>query len=105
MSRVVKNNQSYLQCLINSPSHQRQVLLETATPEQVHAIVQAAHNICRGSVPLTNQEKEVLTPYKESIKDLEDPSISLKRKKDILIQEGGSFIPDLLLPILTTFLL
>ena len=101
MSRVVKNNQRYLQLLIKCPCIQRKYLLETASPEQVHAIVQAAHNMCRGYIPLTIQEKEALMPFKQSILDLENPETPFKTKKKILIQEGGSFIPDLLVPFLS----
>ena len=100
MSQVVKRNRGYLHLLVSCPAHQRQFLLDTASPEQVHAIVQAAHNVSRGYVPLSNRDKQILTPYKDSIKDLEDPSIPYKEKKQILVQEGGAFIPDLL----TTFL-
>lgn len=105
MSRVVKNNLSFLHLLATCPAHQKQILLESATPEQVHAMVQAAHNIYRGYVPLTPAEKEALMPYKESIQELQDPSASFRTKKRIIVQEGGSFIPDLLLPLLTTLLL
>ena len=105
MSQVVKKNRSYLQLLVYCPHHQRKLLLETATPAQVHAIVQAAHNLCRGHIPLSNREKEILMPFKDSIKELEDPSTPYKKKKQILVQEGGSFIPDMLTPFLSALLL
>ena len=101
MSQVVKKNHSYLQFLVTCPVHQRKLLLETATPEQVHAIVQAVHNICRGYIPLTNRENEILLPFRDSIQDLEDPNIPYKKEKQILVQEGGSFVPDILIPFLS----
>jgi hypothetical protein len=105
MSRVVRKNHGYLQLLVSCPHHQRQFLLVAATPEQVHAIFQAAHNVRQGHVPLSNREVSQLTPHKDSIEDLQNPNISYKEKKQILVQEGGSFIPDLLIPFLTGLLI
>ena len=105
MSHVVRKNRSYLQLLVSCPTHQRQFLLETATPEQVHAIVQAAHNVRQGYVPLSSREVSILTPHKDSIESLQDPNTPFKKKKQILVQEGGSFIPDLLIPFLSGLLL
>ena len=46
MSRVVKKNLPFLHLLTCCPEHQRQFLLETATPEQIHALVQILFNMC-----------------------------------------------------------
>ena len=40
MSQVVKNNRGFLQLLAVCSAHQRQFLLRTATPQQLHALVQ-----------------------------------------------------------------
>ena len=40
MSRVVNNNHGFLQLLADCPAYQRQFLLKTATPQQLHALVQ-----------------------------------------------------------------
>ena len=45
MSRVVKNNRVLPQLLADCPTYQRQFLLKTATPQQLHAIVQVLFNI------------------------------------------------------------
>ena len=45
MSRVVKNNRGFLQLLPVCPAHQRQFLLRTATPLQLHALVQILYNV------------------------------------------------------------
>ena len=37
MSRVAKNNRGFLQLLAICPAHQRQFLLRTASPQQLHA--------------------------------------------------------------------
>ena len=45
MFRVVKNNNCLLQLLATRPAHQRQFLLQTATPQRLHALVQVLFNI------------------------------------------------------------
>ena len=43
MSRVVNNNRGFLQLLADCPAYQRQFLLKTATPQQLHALVQVLY--------------------------------------------------------------
>ena len=45
MPRVVNNNRGFLQLLADFPAHQRQFLLRTATPQQLHPLVQVLYNI------------------------------------------------------------
>ena len=40
MSQVVKNNRGFLQFLAVCPAHQRQFLLRTVSPQQLHPLVQ-----------------------------------------------------------------
>ena len=47
MSQAVKNNRGFLQLLAVCPAHQRQFLLRTASPQQLHALVQVLYNILK----------------------------------------------------------
>ena len=60
MSRVVKNNLPFLHLLTCCPEHQRQFLLETATPEQIHALVQIVFNMLHGNIPVSKEVKRNL---------------------------------------------
>ena len=60
MSRVVKNNLPFLHLLTCCPEHQRQFLLETATPEQIHALVQILFNMRHGNIPVSKEVKRNL---------------------------------------------
>ena len=102
MSQVVKSNRGYLQLLACCPHHQRQFLLKTATPQQMHAIVQAIHNVLHSHVPVTEQVRLKLIPNKDSIVDLVNPKVPYKYKKQILVQEGSGFIQDVLTPVITS---
>ena len=52
MSLVVNNNRGFLQLLADCPVHHRQFLLKTATPQQIHALVQALYNILMGHISI-----------------------------------------------------
>ena len=82
MSQVVKNNRGFLQFLAVCPAHQRQFLLRTASPQQLHTL-------------------NVL-PYKDALVNLAETNVPYKTKKRILVQEGDGFIQDLLVPAVTS---
>ena len=45
MSYAVKNNFGFLKVLADCPSHQHHFLFRTATPQQMHALVQILYNV------------------------------------------------------------
>ena len=102
MSQVVKSNRGYLQLLACCPHHQRQFLLKTTTPQHMHAIVQAIHNVLHSHVPVSEQVRLKRIPYKDSIVDLVNPKVPYKYNKQIFVQEGGGFIQDVLTPVITS---
>ena len=67
MSRVVNNNRGFLQLLAACPAYQRQFLLKTATPQQLHALVQVLYNLLMGHIPISEENKRVLLPYKDAL--------------------------------------
>ena len=102
MSRVVKNNLPFFHLLNCCPEHQRQFLLETATPEQIHALVQILFNTRHGNIPVSKEVKRNLKKHIDALVSLVDSSVPYKKKKQTLAQEGGGFIQDLLIPVLTS---
>ena len=104
MSRVVKNNLPFLHLLTCYPENQRQFLLETATPEQIemHALVQIVFNILHGNMPVSKEVKRNLKKHVDVLVSLVESSVSYKKKKQTLAQEGGEFIQDLLILVLTS---
>ena len=102
MSWVVKNNRGFLQLLAHCPSHQCEFLLGTATPQQVHALVQVLYNVLKGYIPFPEENRQKLQPYKDVLISLAEPNVPYKKKKQILVQEGGGFIQDLLPPVISS---
>ena len=102
MSCVMKNNFGFLKLLGDCPSHQRHFLLRTATPQQIHALVQVLHNVLNKYIPIPEENRRKLLPYKETLSFLASPAVPYKTKKRILVQDFGGFVQDLLVPASTT---
>ena len=102
MSRVVNNNRGFLQLLADCPSYQRQFLLKTAIPQQLHAVVQVLYNILMGHIPIPEENKRILLPYKDALLNLARPNVPYKTKKRVLVQEGSGFIEDVLAPVVSS---
>ena len=68
MSRVVNNNRGFLQLLADCPAHQRQFLLKTATPQQLHALL----------IPIRQENKRILLAYRDALLNLARPNIMVK---------------------------
>ena len=102
MSRVVKSNRGFLQLLAHCPIHQCEFLLRTATPQQVHALVQVLYNVLKGYTPFPEENRQKLHPYKDVLISLAEPNVPYKKKNQILVQEGGGFIQDLLPPVISS---
>ena len=102
MSRVVNNNRGFLQLLADCPAYQRQFLLKTATPQQLHALVQVLYNVLMGHIPISEENKRILLPYKDALLNLASPNVPYKTKKRVLVQEGSGFIEDVLAPVVSS---
>ena len=102
MSRVVNNNRGFLQLLADFPAYQRQFLLKTATPQQLHALVQVLYNILMGQIRIPEENKRIFLPYKDVLLDLASPNVPYKTEKRVLVQEGSSFIEDVLAPVVSS---
>ena len=102
MSRVVKNNRGFLQLLADCPRQQRQFLLKTATPQQMHGLVQIIHNVLYENIPIPEEHKRKVLRHKDALVNLGDLDVPYKTKKQTLVQEGGNFIQDLLTPVISS---
>ena len=102
MSRVVKNNRSFLQLLAECSPKQRQFLLMTAIPQQMHALVQVILNVLHHNLPFSEENRRKLIQNKDALVNLALPDIPYKTKKQTLVREGGAFIQDLLTPALSS---
>lgn len=73
-------------------------VMKTASPALVKTLCECCHNVLKGNVPLTSDQKRKLQRYKSSVRALTRKKLSIKNRKKIL-QQGG-FIGVLLRPLL-----
>ena len=92
MSRVVNNDCGFLQLLADCPAYQRQILLNTATLQQLHALVQVLYNVLKRHIPISEENKWILLPYEDALLDPASPNAPYKTKKRVLVQEGSDFL-------------
>ena len=100
MSRVVKNSRGFLHLLADCSPEQCQFLPMTATPQQMHTLVQTIPNVLQENLPIPEEESRKLIQNKDALVYLALPYIPYQTKKQTLVHKGGAFIQDLLTPVL-----
>ena len=94
MSLVANNNRGFLQLLADYPVHQRQLLLNTATPQQLHALIQVLYYILMGHISISEENKRLLQLYKDALLDLTKP--------DVIVQEGSGLLKNYWPPVVSS---
>lgn len=74
----------------------RQKLLKKACPCFVRLICETCLNVLKGNVKLNAEQYEKLKPHKQRLLQLSRPSISSKKRKEVLVKKGGGGLPLLL---------
>ena len=70
MSTRVKRQASILQALAKAHPHVCKVILKGADKDLLQCLSECAHNILRGNVHLTPNQKAKLTKYKQKIRQV-----------------------------------
>ena len=106
MSKLVKRQKSTLSADVDRThtAKLRKAILEYADAELISALCQCTHNILRGTVRLTPQEKVRLRRYRTDLHSIVNKKTAVARKRRILQQNGG-FLPALLAPLASSVLL
>ena len=68
----------------------------------MQTIVQIVFNILHENIPVSKEVKRNLKKHVDALVSLVESSVPYKKKKHTLAQEGGGFIQDLLIPVLTS---
>ena len=76
-------------------STQRQFFLRTATPQQLHALVQIIYNVLTEKIPVSEEVRAKLRSHKDALVNLAQRNVPYKTKKRTLMQEGSGFIQEL----------
>ena len=75
-------------------------MLKHLKPDTIKVICEYVINIINKNIVVRDQEKRKINRNRNKIQELVNPGTSQKKKKEILVQEGGAFVARLLAPVL-----
>lgn len=88
----LKKNHHFLHMLAKATPMQKRALLRTATNSQISSLCEICLNILAGHIPLNIKR---LKKFKDTIRKLSKRSISARKKKALLVNQSGGFLPAL----------
>lgn len=101
MSNTVISNAEYLRALQKLKPCHRAALLKTANSSTVRCICECVYNILQGKIRLNKTQLACLARHKKILRKLVKRGENWQKKKQILVQSGGAFLPFLLTPLLS----
>lgn len=79
----------------------RKSIIEHCDIELIKTILECIHNSLNGNIKLTANETAQLRKFKSILRKILRSPGNLNKKRDLILQSGGSFLPVLLKPIVT----
>lgn len=100
MAQRLRKNHDFLKLLVKCTPAQRKAILKVADEALVRTICECILNVLKETVPVSKPAKRKLLAHKKSLIALAEKSTPLRKKKKILVQQGGNFLGLLLPPVL-----
>lgn len=100
MAQRLRKNHDFLKLLAKCTPAQRKAILKAANEALVRTICECILNVLKETVPVSKHAKRKLLAHKKSLIALAEKSTPLRKKKKILVQQGGNFLGLLLPPVL-----
>lgn len=101
MSDCVFTQLYMLDILSKAKTKHRKQILKAAGFNLIKAIVECIENVLLGNVELKKSWFEKLKKYKTVLRRISLSGKKWKHKKKIILQQGGSFLPSLLYPVVS----
>lgn len=101
MSECVFNQLHILDILSKAKPSQRKEILIRAEFELIKAIVECIENVLQGRVDIKKSDIDKLKKFKNVLRRVSTSGEKWKHKKKIILQQGGSFLPAILQPIVS----
>ena len=71
-------------------------LMSSASDDLITTLSEICHNLLVGNIPLTEKQLETLRESADVLREVSKKATSIKKKREVLVQEGGFLIPALL---------
>ena len=86
MSQLLSGQRSFLEHFMKAGLKQRKVLLQTITDVQLKALGEVTHNVLKGNVPLTTEQRAKLRRHRRILYVLADKTLKSSRKRKIVVR-------------------
>ena len=97
----IKKHIPQLKLLRKATPKQRKSILERSNTGLVNCIGECCLNVLNGNVKITKPQRKKLSRHAKTLRALSKRGIPVQKRRKILIQNGGGFLPALLAPILS----
>lgn len=102
MTKRILKNLDKLKTLYQCNKAEQKHFLKIARPETINTLCDCIHNILKGKVNLTQDQKRKLSSKKKILRKLTDRKNKVPQRKKLLIQHGGGFLNYILGPVIKT---
>ena len=100
MTKRLKAHLDELKVLKKAKPSLRKAIIKSGDSDLICCLSECCHNILNGNIKLSAKGKNSLHKHRKHLRDLASKKLSLRKKRNILVQKGG-FLPALLAPILS----
>lgn len=101
MSSLVIKQLPLLELLTKVNAKSRKKILKHCDSELTEAIVECVFNVLRKNIELEKTHITKLRRHKSTLRQIGNPYQNLNKKRNLMVQSGGSFLPILLTPIVS----
>lgn len=95
----VKKHLPILKLLQSAKPKLRKSIISNCDLDFVNTLIECVFNTVKGNIPLTESEKKRLKKFKTVLRKVLKTKGGLCKKRKVIVQNGGTFLPLLLQPI------
>jgi hypothetical protein len=97
----LKRNVKILQKLSKAKRYERNKQIQSAKGDTVKCVCDCARNVLNGNIPLSKSQYKYLQKYRCSLRRLGNKNLNAVERKNLIINQRGGFLPNLLIPVLS----
>lgn len=101
MSSLVLKQLPLLELLTKVNGKSRKKILKCCDLELIEAIAECIFNVLKENVELDKKCVKKLRKHKTTLRRLVNPKQKLNKKRNAIVQSGGSFLPLILTPVVS----
>lgn len=97
----VKKHLPLLELIQSAKPKLRKSILATCDIDFVRTLLECIFNTLNGNINISDSDKKKLKQFKTILRKVLHSKGGLKKKREVIVQNGGAFLPHLLAPIVS----